>query len=195
MLVRLMKYSLPVAAVLLIGMIFLTGHERNAVLDTGSLVDAAMINAGLELKDPEFAGMTDDGDPFVIKAKTALPDGAMPERVDLVLPQGEIRVSEDLLIDIRSDVGEFFRSKNLLLMSGDVVLTTSDGYTVRGPNLDLKMQEKVAVVTGSVDVETDNGTITADRLTVTQGPGGRGDTRFLFEGSVRVFYQPEAATN
>ncbi len=75
---RQLKVLLPIGAVLLIGMIFMFGRERAGVIDAEQAADMAALGAGLRLDNPRFAGVTEDGDPFVVTADWALPDGPSP---------------------------------------------------------------------------------------------------------------------
>ena len=72
--VRRMKVLLPLGAILLIGMIFMFSRDRPAVFDAEQAAEMAALGAGLRLDNPRFAGVTDDGDPFVITAEWALPE-------------------------------------------------------------------------------------------------------------------------
>ena len=191
--VRLMKVALPIGAVLLIGTIFVFGRERAAVIDLDQAADMAALGTGLRLDEPRFAGVTEDGDPFVVTADWALPDGAMPDRVGLERPVGELHMADETVVTVRAATGELFRGDERLNLAGDVVLETSDGYRVETPRVEVDLGAKVAVAPERLHATGPRGGIEADRVRVVRGEG-KGGTTVLFEGDVRVTWQPDAGS-
>ena len=188
--VRRMKVALPVGAVLLIGMIFMFGRERAAVIDAEQAAGVAGLGAGLRLDNPRFAGVTEEGDPFVVTADWALPDGAMPDRIDLEKPVGELHLADARVVTVRAATGELFRGEERLNLAGDVVLETSDGYRVETPRVEVDLRAKVAVAPERLHATGPRGGIEADRARVVRGEG-EGNTTVRFEGDVRVTWQPD----
>ncbi len=188
--VRWMKIALPVGAVLLIGMIFLVGRERAAIFDAGSAAQLAAVSTGMRLDKPRFSGVTEDGDPFVVTADWALPDGAMPDRIDLEKPIGELQMG-DQTVTVTAATGALFRKSERLHLSGDVQLETSDGYRVRTPSVEVDMAAKTAEARERVHAEGPRGGIEADRVRVVRGDGGKDDVTVRFDGNVRVTWRPE----
>ena len=107
--VRWMKVVLPIGALVLIGLIFVQGDDRGAVIDMQSAADAAILGAGLTLENPRFAGTTEGGQPFIVTAKSALPDGAVPNRIELDQPSGEVRLGDGMILTVTATSGEMFR--------------------------------------------------------------------------------------
>ncbi|MEM7060761.1 MAG: LPS export ABC transporter periplasmic protein LptC [Pseudomonadota bacterium] len=188
--VRRMKIVLPIGALILIGMIFLTGEDRNAVVDAETAADVAILGAGLKLDNPRFAGVTDSGDPFVVTADWALPDGAMPDRIDLEKPKGEVRLSNDLTVNVVANSGQMRRKDDELHLSGEVELVSSDGYTARTENVQLDLARKSATVPGAVSAEGPRGRIEADKMRMDTIDADRRDVVLFFEGNVRLRILP-----
>jgi lipopolysaccharide export system protein LptC len=188
--VRRMKVALPVGAVLLVAMIFMFGRERAAVIDAEQAADLAALGTGLRLDNPRFAGVTEDGDPFVVTADWALPDGAMPDRVDLEKPVGELHMADETVVTVRAATGELFRGEERLNLAGDVVLETSDGYRIETPRVEVDLGAKVAFAPQRLHATGPRGGIEADRVRVVRGEG-EGDATVRFEGDVRVTWRPE----
>ena len=189
--VRWMKIVLPIGAIVLIGLIFMMGTDRGAVVDLGETRDAALLSAGLKLENPRFAGTTDDGDPFVVTAKSALPDGAVPDRIDLERPSGEIRLSDGVTLKVDAKDGRMFRKDEELHLMGDVTLTTSDGYRAVTERVEMNLDTKSATVPGEVRATGPIGSIRADRMQVrTAAPNSR-DVVIRFEGNVKLVYRAD----
>jgi lipopolysaccharide export system protein LptC len=187
--VRWMKVALPVGAVLLIGMIFLVGRERAAVFDAGSVAQIAAVSTGMRLDKPRFSGVTEDGDPFIVTADWALPDGAMPDRIQLEKPIGKLQM-KDQSVSVTAATGALLRKSERLHLSGDVQLETSDGYRVRTPSVDIDMAAKTAEAPERVHAEGPRGGIDADRVRVVRGEG-EDNVTVRFEGNVRVTWRPQ----
>jgi lipopolysaccharide export system protein LptC len=188
--VRRMKVALPLGAILLIGMIFMVGRERPALIDAEQAAEMAALGAGLRLGNPRFAGVTEDGDPFVVTADWALPDGATPDRIDLERPVGEMRMADETVVTVRAATGEFFRGEERLNLAGDVVLETSGGYRVETPRVEVDLAAKVAVAPERLRATGPRGGIEADRVRLDRG-AGEGGTTVRFEGNVHLTWQPE----
>lgn len=190
--VRWMKVLLPVAAVVLIGLIFLTGEDRDAVVDVESAANVAALGAGLKLENPRFAGTTDNGEPFVVTARSALPDGAMPDRIELELPEGEAHLSDGLKVKITANTGQMFRKDEQLHLNGDVVVETSNGYRAMTDIVELDLDTKTAKIPGAVRATGPLGGLDADRVHITPSAPNSKNVTVRFEGNVRVTYIPKS---
>lgn len=186
--VRWMKIALPVVAVILIGAIFLVGRERAAVFDPITAAQLAAMGTGMRLDNPRFSGMTKEGDPFTVTAEWALPDGSMPDRIDLEKPVGGLQMGEQK-ITVTADTGELFRTEERLRMVGDVVLVTSDGYRIETPKVEVDLAAKTAEAPERLVAVGPRGRIEADRVGATEDKE-TGALTVRFEGNVRVNWQP-----
>jgi lipopolysaccharide export system protein LptC len=187
--VRQAKVALAIGAILLIGTLFMFSRERAAVIDAEQAANMAVLGAGLKLDNPRFSGITEDGDPFVVTAEWALPDGATPDRVDLEKPVGELHLADSRVVTVRAATGELFRGEDRLNLNGDVVLETSDGYLARMPRVEVDLASKVVVSPSRMHAAGPRGSIEADRMRLVRGTAKDGTIRF--EGNVRVNWRPE----
>lgn len=190
--VRWMKVLLPVGALGLIGLIFLSGNTREAVIGTEQAADAAMLGAGLKLENPRFAGTTDSGDPFVVTAVSALPDGAMPDLVELERPSGELRMSDGRVLNATSTEGQFYRLGERLVLEGTVRLVTSDGYKVETEQVDVDLSARTAIAPDTFRATGPAGTLDADRARL-ETQNGTNAVVLRFEGNVKVTFDPKKA--
>jgi len=191
--VRWMKVVLPFFAFILIGLIFFTGSDRGAVIDLENAADAAMLGAGLKLENPRFAGVTDDGDPFILTARSALPDGATPDRIDLEHPTGEVRLSDGITLVVTAADGRMYRKSEQLHLSGGVEMETSNGYRAVTQVVALDLAAKTAVAPGAIEATGPRGDIRADRMQVRRMGKDNRDVAVRFEGNVRVIYRPKGS--
>jgi lipopolysaccharide export system protein LptC len=187
--VRQAKVALAIGAILLIGTLFMFSRERAAVIDAEQAANMAVLGAGLKLDNPRFSGITEDGDPFVVTAEWALPDGATPDRVDLEKPVGELHLADQRVVTVRAATGELFRAEDRLNLNGNVVLETSDGYLARMPRVEVDLASKVVVAPARMHAAGPRGSIEADRMRLVRGNAEDGTIRF--EGNVRVNWRPE----
>ncbi len=188
--VRHLKVVLAITAILLVGTIFMFGRERAVVFDAEQAANLAVLGAGLKLDNPRFSGITEDGDPFVVTADWALPDGATPDRVDLEMPTGELHLADERVVTVRAEAGELFRSDDRLNLMGDVIFQTSDGFEAKMPRIELDLASKVAVAPARLRATSPRGSIEADRMRMARGTTPNSST-IRFEGNVRVSWRPE----
>ena len=188
--VRWMKVLLPVSALGLIGLIFLSGNTREVVIGTENAADAVALGAGLKLENPRFAGVTDSGEPFVVTAVSALPDGAMPDLVELDRPSGELRMADGRVLNATSAEGQFYRLGERLVLEGTVRLVTSDGYRIETEQVDVDLAARTAVAPDAFRANGPAGTLDADRARL-ETQNGSNSVVLRFEGNVKVTFDPK----
>jgi len=84
------KYIMPILAIILFSSIFIFGKED--ALRSGNIsIDSDIFDLITDQKitNPQFSGLTNFGDSFILKAFEAMPDSPSPEKIDLVNPSLE----------------------------------------------------------------------------------------------------------
>ena len=84
--VKWAKFIMPVIAVMLLASVFIFGKED--ALRSGTIsIDDDTINLTTDQKitNPQFSGLTNLGDSFILKAIEAMPDSPTPEKIDLIV--------------------------------------------------------------------------------------------------------------
>lgn len=185
-----MKILLPIGALVVIGAIFLVGRERATIFDADTAAQLATVGIGMRLDNPRFSGLTDEGDPFVITADWALPDGAMPNRITLESPVGNLR-SGTRTLTVIAETGELFREEERLHLGGRVVMESSDGYRIVTDRVDIDLAARNAIAPEHLRAEGPQGSIEAERARISRGETDD-DMTIRFEGQVRVKWQPVA---
>jgi len=188
--VRAMKVALPLAAVALVAAIFLSVRDRGDLTDLFTPEELATLGAGLKLDNPRFAGVTSKGEAFAVQADWALPDSAMPTVVELAHPRGEIELTDGRKLTASAQGGRLLRQEKKLVLEGDVVLDSSDGYHMETALVEFDLEGKAAHAPGPVSGTGPRGRITAGSLRAEAGdePGEPG--KIWFENRVRLVFIP-----
>ena len=156
--VRWLKIGLPLLALGLLSTIFLVPREVDF---EGGLVytsaDLLALGEGLAVTRPRIAGATEKGEPFVVEAESASPDGPDPTRIDMAAVRAEFEQLDGRRIQLQAETGTLRPKEESLTLEGDVTLTTSDGYEVR---------------TRTVLADLRAGTVEAPEAVSAQGPDG-----------------------
>lgn len=185
-----LKVGLPLAALAILSTLFLVARRIDP--------DAALPYAEVDVEDlareprmtaPTYAGTTSDGAALTLSADEARPaaEGAPARaarlRLDLATPDGgrtELVAAEARMDDTARQV----------VLSGGVTVTTSTGYKLEtaeiAANLDRTGLESQAPVRATGPA----GEITADGMSLRQDNRTPGSYVLVFNGGVRLVYQP-----
>lgn len=189
-LVALMKVALPLAAVALVAVIFLSARHRGSVTGIFSPQELAQLGAGLRLENPRFAGVTAQGEPFVVHADWALPDSTMPRLISLEKPRGQIKLSDGRTVSVSAATGRLDRGNQTGQLEGNVSIKTSDGYQIDTAKMDFDFKKRTAIAPGPVHVTGPSGSVQAGRMHAQAGSKGLADGQIWFENRVRVVFIP-----
>ncbi|MFQ5567067.1 MAG: LPS export ABC transporter periplasmic protein LptC [Paracoccaceae bacterium] len=185
-----MKVLLPLAAAAVISALYFAAHRTGDLTEIFTAEELATLGAGLRLDNPRFAGVTEQGEPFAIRAEWALPDSAMPRLIDLERPEGEIELRDGRIIAANAATGRMHRGSKILILKGAVVLDTSDGYHMESDLVELDLDAKTAHSPGPVSGTGPNGRIDAGSMRAAAGEDGTGAGKIWFENRVRVVFIP-----
>lgn len=186
-----MKVLLPLGAVAVIAALFLSAQKKGDLTDIFTAEELVTLGAGLRLDNPRFAGVTEEGEPYAIRADWALPDSAMPRLVDLERPRAEIELKDGRTIAASASTGRMRREEKTLVLEGGVVLDTSDGYRVESNLIEIDLAAKTANGPGPVSGTGPNGEIQAGSFRVSAGKDGERDGKIWFENRVRLVFIPD----
>nr|WP_249160334.1 LPS export ABC transporter periplasmic protein LptC [Bradyrhizobium manausense] len=180
-LVRILRIAVPatvaasMAAIVAVST-FLNPFKIPIKLDSGNLV---VTGTKITMEAPHLSGYTPDQRPYELWAKTAMQDITDPDHVDLNDLRSKVLMEDKstLLLDART--GRFDNKQQQLDLHKDIFLRTSTGYEARLNSAFVDMNKGTVSSDEHVDVKLTNGTLTADRLRITEG----GDV-IRFEGNV-----------
>jgi lipopolysaccharide export system protein LptC len=179
--VRLLKLSLPLAALFAIG--FFTAATIFA--DTGAPVVteklAATSDGRIIMANPKLEGFTGDNRPYKMTAYRAIQQTVASPVIELEAVSADLPFGKLATANVTASNGVFDNSSSTLTLNSAILLTTSDGMTA---NLNTA---KVNVVTSEmstdqpVDIKTSGSHITANSMKITNG-----GKVVVFENQVRL---------
>jgi lipopolysaccharide export system protein LptC len=146
-------------------------------LDMGNLV---VSGTKITMESPHLAGYTPDQRPYEVWAKTATQDVADPDHVDLRTLRAKV-LMEDKETTVTLDAlnGLMDTKQQLLDLHKDIFLQSSTGYEARLSQAFVDMGKGTVTSDEHVDVKLLNGTLSSDRLRITEG-----GALVRFEGNV-----------
>ena len=180
-LVRILRIAVPVTVVLAMASIvavstFLNPFKIPIKLDSGNLV---VTGTKITMESPHLSGFTPDQRPYELWAKTATQDITDPDHVDLADLKSKVLMEDGSTVFLDARTGRFDNKQQQLDLHKDVFVRTSTGYEARLNSAFVDMNKGTVSSDERVDVKLTNGTLTADKLRITDG----GDV-IRFEGNV-----------
>ena len=145
-------------------------------LDSGSLV---VSGTKITMESPHMSGFTPDQRPYELWSKTATQDITDPDHVDLADLKSKVLMEDGSTVFLDARTGRFDNKQQQLDLRKDILLRTSSGYEARLNSAFVDMNKGTVSSDEHVDVKLTNGTLTSDRLRITEG----GDV-IRFEGNV-----------
>ncbi len=145
-------------------------------LDSGNLV---VSGTKITMESPHLAGYTPDQRPYELWAKTATQDITDPDHVDLNDLRAKVLMEDKSTLFLDARTGRFDNKQQQLDLRKDIFLRTSTGYEARLNSAFVDMGKGTVSSDERVDVKLTNGTLSADRLRITEG-----GELIRFEGNV-----------
>jgi lipopolysaccharide export system protein LptC len=145
-------------------------------VDMGNLV---VSGTKITMQSPHMSGYTNDQRPYELWAKTATQDLTDPDHLDLKTLRAKLLMADQTTITMDALNGLYDSKAQLLDLHKDIFLQTSTGYEARLSQAFVDMGKGTVTSDEHVDVKLLHGTLTADRLRITE----RGDV-VRFEGNV-----------
>ncbi|MBX2855245.1 MAG: LPS export ABC transporter periplasmic protein LptC [Rhodobacteraceae bacterium] len=187
--VRWLRLGLPLMALAILVGVFYSGRPsggaQEIIFRTGQF---AALQGGLRLTNPRFTGATSAGEPFMVRANWAEPDGPDPERIALNTVVGEIVQANGEKLTIQAAAGELAPKAQTVTLTGGVTLRTTDGYTATTQTLRADAKQRSMISEGQVHTHGPLGQLTAGNIRVEQDAGGV----LYFENGVHVLLEKVA---
>ncbi len=181
-LVRILRVAVP--ATVLLAMAFIVGisvFNPFKMLPQVSFNPGSLVVSGtkITMEVPHLAGYTPDQRPYDLWATTATQDIRDPDHVELKTLKAKVLMQDQSTVFLDALTGIFDNKQQQLDLRKNIFLRTSTGYEAHLSQAFVDMANNTVTSDEHVDVKLTNGTLTSDRLRITEG----GDV-IRFEGNV-----------
>jgi len=149
----MMKFLLPIAALILIGLVVMWPHLGTddlrfkigfAAIKAGGIKEPSMVN-------PRFVGTDSENKPYSITADLARSLGSVTSSIELEMPKADITLDDGTWLVLMAQSGTFTHAKHSLELEGAVNLFHDSGYEFRTEKATINMTEGVA--SGNLPIE------------------------------------------
>lgn len=189
--VTILKLGLPLVALALVASVFLVQtDDRLGGTINFSETDIDQLGQGQRLTNSVFNGTTQNGDRFRFSAATVIPDAAPPKRAAIVKLDGNIDLVDGRTVTLQADSGDLDIPTQRLDISGNVRISTSDGYVQNSDKATIDLRSGSFIAGDKVVTTGPLGEITSGNLHVTPSGQSKDDRQFSFSNGVRVVYDP-----
>jgi lipopolysaccharide export system protein LptC len=181
-LVRILRVLVPTVVVLAMAAIVAISifnpfrQLTKLPLDMGNLV---VSGSKITMESPHLSGFSTDRRPYEMWAKTATQDMADPNHLELNMLKAKLLTEDKTTILMDARTGLYNTKSQTLDLHKDIVVRSSTGYEARLSQASVDLANNSITSEEHVEVKLLNGTLTADKLRVTE----RGDVA-RFEGHV-----------
>lgn len=128
---------------------------------------------------PKMSGFRQDGRPYEVRARQGIQDIKTPSIFELVGVDADVGMADTSKARITSDAGVYNSADDKVSLTGNVRIKKNASYDMRMKSARMDLKAGELVTEEPVEVILDNGTIAADRMTMTDS--GR---VISFEGAV-----------
>jgi lipopolysaccharide export system protein LptC len=122
----------------------------------------------ITMESPHMSGFSPDQRPYELWAKTATQDLNDPDHVELKVLRAKILQEDRSTVTLDARTGRFDTKAQLLDLRKDIFLQSSTGYEARLSQALLDIGKGTVTSEEPVDVKLLNGTLTADKLRITE---------------------------
>ncbi|MGA7805620.1 LPS export ABC transporter periplasmic protein LptC, partial [Bradyrhizobium sp.] len=135
-------------------------------LDMSNLV---VSGTKITMESPHLSGYTPDQRPYELWAKTATQDVTDPDHVELHTLHSKVLMEDQSTVFLDARTGLFDNKQQTLDLHKDIFVQTTTGYEARLTQAFVDMAKGTVDSNEHVDVKLTNGTLTSDRLHITDG--------------------------
>lgn len=164
--VRLLKFGLPVAALVMVAAFAGQSWISSVVPDAVSIGGAAIESGRLVMADPKLEGVTSQNRAYSMTADRAIQDIGAADRVDLEGIRARLPFESDNWIEVGASKGTFDRTANTLDIDSEVTVKTDTGITALLKSARLDIGAGNLDTDDPVDISMDGTRVLADSLSV-----------------------------
>jgi lipopolysaccharide export system protein LptC len=171
-LVRILRIAVPaVVGLAMAGVVAISIFNpfralmKQLPLDIDNLV---VSGTKITMESPHLSGFSPDQRPYELWAKTATQDLTDPDHVELKVLRAKILQEDRSTVTMEARTGLFDTKAQLLDLRKDIFLQSSTGYEARLSQALVDIGKGTVTSEEPVDVKLLNGTLTADKLRITE---------------------------
>lgn len=186
--VSVMKIALPIAALVLLGTVL----TYSGLFDSSDKLDVAFREidrapADLRMVSPRVAGVTSEGDPYVVTADNATQDPSYPNYVTLENLQADLKLDADKeWMSLSAPGGRYDSETQMLDLSNRVDVFTTWGYEFHGEEATIDFGQGKLTSGKEVKGHGPLGTLRADSMSA-----DRKQQVLRFDGNVKMLILPD----
>jgi lipopolysaccharide export system protein LptC len=189
--VRFLRRAIPVLVVLILGGTAMVRYfDPMRVLARLPISSKGLVISGskITMAAPKLSGFTNDSRRYEMTAQSAAQDITKPNVIELTAVSALVQASDKSTINVTAATGMFDRSSGLLKLSQNIRLVSDAGYEVKLDEAVVNTATSEIVSHSPVEVRTDQMTVKADQLEVSNG----GEV-IVFSGGVNMLVLAGAA--
>jgi lipopolysaccharide export system protein LptC len=134
-------------------------------LDIGNLV---VSGTKITMESPHLSGFSPDQRPYEMWAKSATQDLTAPNRVELNTLHAKVVMEDRTMVTMEALIGLYDTKVQVMDLQKNIFLQSSTGYEARLSQARVDMANSTITSEEPVDVKLLNGTLTADKLRITE---------------------------
>lgn len=184
--VKFLKFSLPLLAFALIGVIYLLVSVDRVIPDGLEIASVEVESGKLVMVDPVMNGFTKDQKPYRVTAKRALQDTKKPNIVELEGLSAVMPFAENSEATMTATGGVMDNDTNIMQFSDGIDIVTNDGMTAKLQSATIQIKDGTMQTNDPVEIERVGFTIRADRLDVKNN-----GENLTFQDRVKVVIDPK----
>ncbi|MFN4154447.1 MAG: LPS export ABC transporter periplasmic protein LptC [Paracoccaceae bacterium] len=186
-----LKIVLPLLALVILSTLFLVARTINP----DDALPYAEVDVEERLREPRmtaptFAGLTNDGAALTVSADEARPSAAEGAGASATRLNGLLETPDGGRTELSAGAGRIDPAARQIQLSGGVTVASSTGWQVQGETLTADMDQTDVSLPTAVTATGPAGTVTADSMRLTQDAGRDGSYLLVFNGAVKLIYQP-----
>ncbi|MEY4695746.1 MAG: export transporter periplasmic protein LptC [Pseudomonadota bacterium] len=195
-LVSWLKVALPLSALAILSTLFLVSKRINPE----DAIPYAEVDVEARLREPRmtaptYAGTTRDGAALSIRAAEARPAPKGSQAASATTVTARLTTPDGRSTELVADQAQMSGAGDAITFTGAVAVAHSTGYTVQTEGLAAALGRTDFRSLAPVTADGPAGHITADAMQLTADPGTPGAYLLVFNGKVKLIYQPVATTS
>ena len=167
--VRTMKWGLPLAALVIVGILIARLQESAKPLPVIAGAPTITPEGQVALVGARYEGVDEKHRPFRVTADEASHALSAKDGVTLKKPMADILLDDNSWLAASADEGEFTRDSARLRLSGNVRIFYDAGYEASLDDIDIDLKKSEAQSQNPVRAQGPTGTLTAQKITVADG--------------------------